>query len=852
MCDHIARFSERRGTRKGERKTLFPTMSSDICSDETPGGPSPRLRPALRDYSEQAQFPVPSSLLLLLLLLSAGVSLAQQNSIDQERRDLDRLAQSDTNRMIALVKLAQRCIREDPRKAPALLEEAEKTATRFDKKKMLAFAKLVYGKYYMAIGVYDSSRLYLEQAEMIYRALKWGLGLANCLYANAEMCWKKGKTAEALDYAKNSLAMYESLGNVMWTAYASNLIGTQFFERGMLDSAAVYFERCLRAHERIGHRLGMANALHNLGNVQTDKAKSLEFYRKALALDEETGDSSSMVASLLHIAQFEWNLGRYHEARAMVTRAMRIAEEMQDHQNVIFAHFVLGRVAASLNECGVARKEYLDALKVSEKSGVDKPLPNVLIELGRLFMSCINDLDTAIGCGKRALAIAERRGDAENIRIAGVFLSDAYAASGQYDIALMHYREAAAINDRIYNEKSAKTVAELTARYEADKRESAIRALEQEGRLREAELLRRSAEAAHARQRAALLAREKEIGDLELRNTSYLLESRRREITDKRRELARLEKNRRLQAEAFERERALRNTTVGGLAAALLAVFLSFMLVWRRLREKKRAEGLRAEAAELRARAAEAQSLAVLAETERREKEAQKEFSRKLLESQEQERKRVAGELHDGLGQELLVIGNQANLALLDEHGPAARAQFEKIAAMTREALDDVRVISRNLRPLLLERAGLGKTLRDIVLQAEQSSSVRFTADIGDLDGLFAGGEQINVFRIVQEALNNVLKHSGATEASVGAHREGAYLRLTISDNGRGFDLDSLRDEGPHRLGFGLQSMGERARLLGGTIKIRSNPGAGTEIEVRLPVTETPQKDESEGRPAVA
>jgi signal transduction histidine kinase/ligand-binding sensor domain-containing protein len=212
---------------------------------------------------------------------------------------------------------------------------------------------------------------------------------------------------------------------------------------------------------------------------------------------------------------------------------------------------------------------------------------------------------------------------------------------------------------------------------------------------------------------------------------------------------------------------------------------------------------------------------------------AQQAFSRQLIASQEAERKRIAAELHDGLGQRLVVI---RNLALLVETGAATSIHpgLGEIAEEASQAIGEVREIARNLRPYHLDRLGLTRALQALVRKAAAASTTRFTSDIDDLEGLFPNDSEISIYRVVQESVNNILKHAGASEARVTAGRSATQVVITVTDNGRGFAAGA---SAARRDGFGLAGMTERVTLLGGRIEIGSAPGRGTTIGVTFDVT---------------
>jgi signal transduction histidine kinase/ligand-binding sensor domain-containing protein len=229
----------------------------------------------------------------------------------------------------------------------------------------------------------------------------------------------------------------------------------------------------------------------------------------------------------------------------------------------------------------------------------------------------------------------------------------------------------------------------------------------------------------------------------------------------------------------------------------------------------------------------------------RRAHAAQEKFSRQLLDSQEQERQRIAAELHDGLGQSLLIIKNRAFFAIETyDEGEGVREQLDEISDASARAIEEVREIAYNLRPYQLDRFGLTSTLEAICEQAEISSGIRFAAALENIDGLLSKDAEINVYRIVQESINNILKHSQATEASLSIERLTDKARMRIVDNGRGFVVNTRGQsattlgEKPKPGGFGLIGIAERVRMLKGLYEIESAPGQGTVINITLPLQE--------------
>lgn len=214
-----------------------------------------------------------------------------------------------------------------------------------------------------------------------------------------------------------------------------------------------------------------------------------------------------------------------------------------------------------------------------------------------------------------------------------------------------------------------------------------------------------------------------------------------------------------------------------------------------------------------------------------RRREEQQAFALQLIASQEHERKRIAAELHDSLGQRLVVIKNLALMFLNPGKLEPDPGKVESISSEASDAIDEVNQISNNLRPYQLDRIGLTKAVEALVRSARKASVINFSSEIDDLDSFFPKDLEINFYRIVQECVNNVIKHSQAIDATVTVKRSDSAVELRVSDDGVGFT--PFRTESKTG-GFGLIGLVERVQLFGGKMDIDSSPGHGTDVRVVL------------------
>lgn len=216
-----------------------------------------------------------------------------------------------------------------------------------------------------------------------------------------------------------------------------------------------------------------------------------------------------------------------------------------------------------------------------------------------------------------------------------------------------------------------------------------------------------------------------------------------------------------------------------------------------------------------------------------RARRMQREFSQRLMETQEQERRRLASELHDGLGQNLLVIKNRALLGLRHpDQAPRMSQELAQVSELASQSLREVRAMAHELRPFQLDELGLTQAIAHIARRLGDASGIEVETDLNDLDGALPKSAEIHFFRAVQECLTNIAKHSGARSAGVRVRREGDHLAALIRDDGCGFDP---RVSGA---GFGLRSLRERVGTLGGRIEFDSRPGDGVRVRIVVPLAE--------------
>lgn len=210
----------------------------------------------------------------------------------------------------------------------------------------------------------------------------------------------------------------------------------------------------------------------------------------------------------------------------------------------------------------------------------------------------------------------------------------------------------------------------------------------------------------------------------------------------------------------------------------------------------------------------------------------------RIIEAQEEERRRLAREIHDGPAQTLSNVVLRAEICekLLagkrEELGP----ELIKLKKAARETLQEIRRIIFDLRPVSVEDLGLVMSLRRYLDDFKKKTDIRGEVAVSGKEERLPSFIEVAVFRIVQESLNNVSKHSWARNVSIKVDYSPSTLTVSIEDDGRGFDLDEALRVSTGRDGFGLSSMRERAGLVNAEFKVETAPGRGTKVSLVVPL----------------
>lgn len=207
--------------------------------------------------------------------------------------------------------------------------------------------------------------------------------------------------------------------------------------------------------------------------------------------------------------------------------------------------------------------------------------------------------------------------------------------------------------------------------------------------------------------------------------------------------------------------------------------------------------------------------------TEKKKKLMHENFTQQLIQSQEEERKRISSDLHDSIGQNLLLIKSSEIVS-----------QSKKLSDLVSDTLQEVRIISKDLHPVQLERLGITKAIELMIDKCDMASDIVFSDELEPIDGFLTAENEINLYRIIQEGLNNILKHSKAKSAKLKSTINKKSIIIEIQDNGVGFDFDQKMKASNS---LGLITLRERIKLMKGKMDVNSEINVGTNFTFIIP-----------------
>ncbi|NNM18148.1 MAG: sensor histidine kinase, partial [Croceitalea sp.] len=581
-----------------------------------------------------------------------------------------------------------------------------------------------------------------------------------------------GYYLDSLIQPKRALAIFDDLKPKVTELKDEQQLGTYYLN----GSNAHYFLRdygksldlanmALPLLKKSDNQTLLSKCFFRLGGIHAklsnyDQAHS--YYFESLKIDESLQDERGVAVNLEKIGEIYLLTSDYEKAESNFHKAIATYTKLNDGKGIIFNYTNLGASYQKRNNCEEALKYYQAGLDMATKIDLKRSQSLFLGNIG----SCnrrLGNYDVSLDYLFRALDLKLELGRLGSAAHSCNDIAETYIKLDRYDLAKQYALKAIgyAKGNNLNQERYAYYVlSQCNAQLGENK--AAYENLQRFNTLQDSIY------------NIQKIARINEM--------RIMYETEKRDL--------------RLKAQesdiAFLNERnTVKNQYIAFGSIGLLSLFGFIILVRSRNKEKQR-------------------------------KQLQEQFARDLLKSQEDERTRIAKDLHDSVGQQLTLIKQKSQ-----------NVQQMELSDLTHNALEEVRSISRGLYPALLKQLGLTASIEQLVLEYDEETELFFSIELSPIDDAFDEMESLNFYRFIQEALNNAIKHSQAKAISVDVSRTQSLIVAKINDNGVGFNVQ----DGNNQNSLGLKTLYERIRILNGTLLIESIKGKGTMLTAKIKLT---------------
>lgn len=672
----------------------------------------------------------------------------------------------------------------------------------------LGYAHYQIGKYQDAI---ESFRRYYAVAVKIHDTSRMAYAINN----EGNVYIDLGKYDHALSNYQKALALRQRIHDRKGIAMSYNNIGFIYKDQGNYEEAVRNMLFGLRELEAIGDKALIASSCNSLGAVlirKKDYDEAIRLQKRAIALQQEIDDKDGKATSLQILANAYGMKGDYAASLEANEMALPILKATSDWRQISSVESNTGELYARQQNYAASVPHYQQAIDMATRIGYRRGLTNYWLGQAQNFIA-LKRLPEARQLLDSATTVIRQTSNKEALQSLYELEARYQAATGNFKQALDYSFRFAAQKDSLLNEENLKAMSEMNVKYETEKKQATIAKLDKESALQQLQL--REQNLRIAQDKLSLTEADLQLtkSSLKIKTQSTRILQQELEAAQHARSMDSLSREARMQhLELSNRKLQLRqrNAAIGGLAALLLLGGLLGFSYYRR--------------AQLKASARMQQALM----------QQQDAATRAVLEAEEAERVRIAKDLHDGVGQ--LMSAARMNLSAY-EHDAMPRSNEEteslgKAISLVEQSCVELRTVSHNMMPNALLKNNLAAAVRAFISQIDQRRLAVHLQTEGLEERLDANVEAV-LYRVIQECVNNVIKHSGADTLDISLRHETDSITASIEDNGRGF---VVHDTSQDREGIGLKNIRTRIDYLRGSVEIDSAPGRGTVIMLQVPV----------------
>lgn len=591
-------------------------------------------------------------------------------------------------------------------------------------------------------------------------------------------------STKAYEYQRRALAIFKKYNNLDGIAENYQAWGIILENGSKPDSALILYKLSAVLAEKVGNSNLLGSVYVNIGLVYSnlrDLPKASEYYNKAYIMSEKTGNKRLMGNATRKLANIYLHQEDYVKALSSFKKAYALYDEAKDSASMAECLGSIGfasRYADMPDSAIVYFKKAIDLfIKVNYKTFI----PIAYTEIGRTYFEQ-EEYTPAVENFKKALELYKGIQYDDHVDALNIFTGQALTQLHQYNDA-QRYLEAGKALALKTNDLEMQREAEDGLYKFYLKQNNYIKALEA---LKQFNNLKDT-----------IIKKEQLKTTTEL-NAKYESEKKERQIQQQQFEIT-----------TRNYEIAKRNYWIAGISAVTVLGLLLIYQLYRRSRLKQQAK--------LQAEILHQQDMAAKA----------------IVEAEENERRRISRDLHDGVGQ--MMSAAKMNLSAIENNifftSNEQKVNFEKVILLIDESCNEVRSVSHNMMPNALLKAGLSSAVRDFIDKID-ANVIKVVLHAEGLNERIDTNIETVLYRVIQECVNNVIKHARATTLDIALIKDADGISVTIEDNGQGFDARDVKNFE----GIGLKNIISRITYLKGTVEWDSNKGRGTLVAIHVPV----------------
>lgn len=583
---------------------------------------------------------------------------------------------------------------------------------------------------------------------------------------------------KAIMYGNKAVELAKKINYPVSEAQAYNDLGIIYYDMENYDTAIQLYMSAMPIRQQLGDELGIAKLYNKIGIVyqkegQFEKAETAQM--KALDIFRKKNNDFGVSYSLNNIGIINQNMGRYDEAIKYQQESIVLKEKLGDKIGLAGSYVNVGNIYLIKKEMDNARDYYNKGIDISRQLGNKEYLSNALNNLSNLYEKT-KEYAKALAAVNESFQIRQAMGDTKGM------------------VSCLNNKATIFTDEKKYDS------AEATLKKALDKGLNAVNCKPEVNQtyLGFAKL--------YEEQNKATEAIEMYKMYINTRDSLYT-DDLSKNFAAQEVKYKTLEKEKQIIEQKFQITK--RNYYLAGVSGLMVFGGLLGYSGYRRYQLKQKAK--------LQAEIAHQQVLATKA----------------VISAEETERKRIAAELHDGVGQ--MMSAAKMNLSSIENEiafvSPEQKVRFDKVVSLIDESCAEVRTVSHNMMPNALLKAGLSSAVREFIDKID-ASVIKVSLHAEGLNERIDSNIETVLYRVIQECVNNVIKHAKATTLDIALIKDADGISATIEDNGRGFDTRNKSNFD----GIGLKNILSRINYLKGTVEWDSAEGRGTLVAIHVPV----------------